>query len=103
LVNVGSFWSLLSTPIFADYAMLLRMATQTKGNVLRLYLRDEELEILKAVTEAVEIPQTEVMSRVMTAGLRALREAGNRLPLPLKFSVAEGIAETTRPTKARRL
>ena len=67
---------------------------QTKGNVLRLYLRDEDLEGLKAITEAVEISQTEVMSRIMTAGIRALREAGNRLPLPLKFKVAEsGIAE----------
>ena len=73
--------------------MLRGMATQTKGNVLRLYVKDEDLEGLKAITEAVEISQTEVMSRIMTAGIRALREAGNRMPLPLKFQIAEGIPE----------
>ena len=69
--------------------MLLDMATQTKGNVLRLYVKDEELVALKAITEAVEISQTEVMSRIMTAGIRALHVAGNRLPLPLKFQIVE--------------
>ena len=79
------------------------MAAQTKGSVLRLYLKDEELEALKAITEAVEIPQTEVMSRIMTAGIRALKEGGNRLPLPLKFQIAEQQPETERPTaKLRR-
>lgn len=66
------------------------MAAQTKGNTLRLYLRDEELEGLRKLTEALEISQTEVMSRIMTAGIRALREAGNRMPLPLKFELVEG-------------
>ena len=75
---------------------------QTKGNVLRLYLKDEDLEILKALTEAVEIPQTEVMSRIMTAGLRSLRAAGNRMPLPLKFEVAEGVEPEKPLMKIRR-
>jgi hypothetical protein len=78
------------------------MAAQTKGNVLRLYVKDEDLEGLKAITEAVEISQTEVMSRIMTAGIRALREAGNRLPLPLKFQVLECTPERPHPVKARR-
>lgn len=79
------------------------MANQTKGNVLRLYIKDEDLRILQAITEAVEIPQTEVMSRIMTAGLRALKEAGNRLPLPLKFQVSEGVLDAgQREVKAKR-
>ena len=68
------------------------MAT-TKGNTLRLYLRDEELQALQKLTEALEIPQTEIMSRIMTAGIRALKEAGNRMPLPLKFQVVEAGGE----------
>ncbi len=80
--------------------MLPVMATQTKGNVLRLYVKDEDLEGLKAITEAVEISQTEVMSRIMTAGIRALREAGDRLPLPLRFQVLEAVPVKPGPAKA---
>lgn len=96
MVFVVLFWSLLSTPLLATLWHPLVMATQTKGNVLRLYVKDEDLEGLKAITEAVEISQTEVMSRIMTAGIRALHEAGNRLPLPLKFQIVEGVPEMPR-------
>ena len=82
------------------------MANSTKGNSLRLYLRDEDLKALSALTEALEISQTEVMSRIMTAGIRALAEQGNRMPLPLRFEVAVEPAGATRSvkpeTKARR-
>lgn len=77
-----------------DHALC--MAAQTKGNVLRLYIKDEELKALKAITEAVEIPQTEVMSRIMTAGIRAITEANKRMPLPLKFRVVDGGPEPAR-------
>ena len=69
------------------------MATQTKGNVLRLYVRDQELASLTELTEILEIPQTEIMSRIMTAGIRAIKEAGNRMPLPLRFQIAEPLSE----------
>jgi len=79
------------------------MATQTKGTTLRLYLRDDEVEGLQKLTEALEIPQTEIMSRIMTAGIRAIRDAGNRMPLPLKFQIVEGVPEKSNPvTKSRR-
>ncbi len=76
----------------------------TKGNTLRLYLRDEEMEALQKLTEALEIPQTEIMSRIMTAGIRALKEAGNRMPLPLRFQLSEFIPEDEKQhlTKTRR-
>jgi hypothetical protein len=70
------------------------MAAPTKGNTVRLYLRDEELEALQQLTEALEISQTEIMGRIMTAGIRALKEAGNRMPLPLRFQVAEVVPES---------
>jgi hypothetical protein len=72
------------------------MATETKGTVLRLYLKDDDLDGLRAITEAVEISQTEVMSRIMTSGIRALREAGNRMPLPLRFQ----LLDSPTPSKA---
>jgi hypothetical protein len=67
------------------------MPNQTKGNTLRLYLRDEDLQALGQLTEALEISQTEVMSRIMAAGIRSLMENGKRMPLPLKFRIAEGL------------
>lgn len=83
--------------------MISRMPAATKGNVLRLYVRDEELKGLKEITDYVEIGQTEVMSRIMTAGIRALVESGNRLPLPLKFQVVDGALEDPKPiAKPRR-
>jgi hypothetical protein len=78
------------------------MAAQTKGNTLRLYLRDEEMEALQRLTEVLEIPQTEIMSRVMTAGIRALKDAGNRMPLPLKFQVVEAFPAVKPESKTRR-
>lgn len=78
------------------------MATPTKGNTLRLYLRDEELEALQQLTEVLEIPQTEVMGRIMTAGIRALQEAGNRMPLPLKFEIKETDPPSKPLSKTRR-
>jgi hypothetical protein len=65
------------------------MPTQIKGHTLRLYLRDEELAALKEITEVLEIPQTEVMGRIMTAGIRAIKDAGSRMLLwasPLPFA-----------------
>jgi len=92
MVSHGQAWSHLVNFVNPLAGLLLTiwiMANQTKGNVLRLYLKDEDLAALKAIVDSVEIPQTEVMSRIMTAGIRACKEAGNRLPLPLKFSVME--------------
>jgi len=78
--------------------------TNTKGNTLRLYLRDDEMEALQKLTEVLEIPQTEIMSRIMTAGIRAIREAGNRMPLPLRFHISEFIPDEEKQqlTKTRR-
>ncbi len=68
------------------------MPPQTKGNMRRLYLRDEDVTALNAITEALEISQTEVMGRIMAAGIRAIKDAGNRMPLPLSFEVVDANA-----------
>ena len=65
------------------------MPSQTKGSALRLYLRDEEVQSVKELAEVLEISQTEILSRIAAAGIRAIKEAGNRMPLPLKFQVYE--------------
>jgi hypothetical protein len=77
----------------SNHGNLSAMATQTKGNTLRFYLRDEELAALAKLTETLEISQTEIMGRIMTAGIRAIREAGNRMPLPLKFQIVDRLPE----------
>lgn len=65
------------------------MPAHTKGLALRVYVRDAELHSLRQLTEEFEIPQTEIMSRILSSGIRALREAGNRMPLPLKFEIVD--------------
>lgn len=69
--------------------MLSHMPTPTKGSARRVYLQDDELKALNAITEAVGLPQTEVLRQFIRAGIQASKEAGNRLPLPLKFAIIE--------------
>lgn len=57
------------------------MPTQTKGNTLRLYLRDEEMVALQKLTEILEIPQTEIMSRTPRASTSS------------EYSVGEAVKE----------
>lgn len=84
------------------------MANTTKGNTLRLYVKDEDLEALSHLTEKLEITQTEIMSRIMTAGIRALKDNQYRMPLPLAFCVmtedgpVKELAPVSRVSKARR-
>lgn len=63
------------------------MTTEKKGTAARLYIGDAEIKILKELSEATNLSQTMVMSQIVTAGLRACAEAGNRLPLPLSFQI----------------
>lgn len=67
--------------------ILSHMPESTKGNTLRLYLRDEELKQLGKLTDTLEISQTEIMGRIMSAGIRAIVRNGNKMPLPLKFII----------------
>jgi hypothetical protein len=76
------------------------MANSTKVNTLRLYLSNDDLKALGELTESLEISQTEVLSRLVASGIRACVEAGNRMPLPLKFKIADDFSRLNEPTKS---
>lgn len=69
----------------------LMNTTQKKGKAARLYIGDDEDHILREIAVATNLSQTMVMSQIMAAGLRACSEAGNRLPLPLKFKIVDAV------------
>jgi|GEM_PF-3717225 len=65
------------------------MAPKTKGYGQQLWISEADLPILEKLAESVELPKTQVLSRIVAAGVRACREAGYRMPLPLCFRITE--------------
>lgn len=57
--------------------------------VVRLYLTEGDAALLKELAEKMDEHQTWVLSKVVTAGLRAISESNQGLTLPLEFSLAE--------------
>lgn len=65
------------------------MLTQTKGKQVRLYVYKEDEGALDQLSKATGLNVTTIMTMIVSAGLKAASEAGNRLPLPLKFKLQE--------------
>ena len=60
---------------------------QKKGKHVRLYILEEDEPLLEALAEATRLSQTAIMTLLVSAGLKACAENGNRIPLPLSFEV----------------
>jgi hypothetical protein len=52
-------------------------------------MTDSSLEYLSAAAQATNLSQTEILSQVVNAGLVAIAQNGNRMTLPLAFTIAE--------------
>jgi hypothetical protein len=77
------------------------MATALKRKQVRMYLKQEDEDRLDRLSKAIPVlSEAMIISTILSAGLAACSEAGNRLPLPLKFQVLEGAAEKD-PTPSR--
>jgi hypothetical protein len=74
----------------------------TKPKQIRVYLRDPELKMLNELVEITGMRDTAVLTLLCTAALKAAKEADYRVPLALKFNVAEGLTEPTKPTTKNR-
>jgi len=72
-----------------------------KRNTFRLYLNDEDTALMQGAAEATELGQSELMSKLMTAALRAVAQNGNRIPLPLKFAILEPQLNLNEPEPKR--
>jgi hypothetical protein len=60
-----------------------------KGTSRVVWMGDDEIKILQTTSDNVDLPQTQVLSRIVSAGLKAIASTGNRLDLPLKFNVVK--------------
>lgn len=64
------------------------MASELKRKQVRMYLDETDEKRLDALSKAIPVlSQAMIVSTILSAGLSACAECGNRLPLPLKFKV----------------
>lgn len=79
------------------------MAAALKRKQIRMYLNDTDEERLAALVKAIPVlSEAMIVSAILSAGLQACSECGNRLPLPLKFQIADGIPEDKPAARPRR-
>ena len=69
------------------------MGAATKRNTYRLYLNDEDTAVMKKAAEVTELSQSELMSKLLSASLKAVAQNGYRFPLPLKLQIIDTIPE----------
>lgn len=71
-----------------------------KPKVARIYLNEEASELTKqAAQEIGDLSESQIVSLLVLAGLRALKETGFKLTLPLRLSV---VAESEIPVPSTR-
>lgn len=68
-----------------------------KGKHVRLYILEDDELPLEKLAQATRLTQTAILTILVSAGLKACVEAGNRLPLPLKFEITEGDPQMNEP------
>jgi hypothetical protein len=80
------------------------MAIEKKAKRLWVYLSEEDATRLDRLVNALgSLNAITVLTALASSGLKACEEAGNRLPLPLKFQIVEGVPEKPpRPDRAHR-
>jgi hypothetical protein len=61
------------------------MPTNTKGEQVRVYLQDSEIEALKTLAERTELAKTDLCTRLLAAALRCVKSQNYRLKLPVAF------------------
>jgi hypothetical protein len=64
------------------------MATPTKGKTLHLYVQDEAFAHLAKLSDSIDMPQSTLAARLLSAALECASENGYRITLPLKFTMA---------------
>lgn len=81
----------------------MHMAATTKANTYRVYLNDENAGMMGAICEATELSQSELLTKLVVAGLQCVKANNNRIVLPLRFSMSEAPLEPTSSPIRKRL
>jgi hypothetical protein len=62
-------------------------SVEKAGYSVRVWVNNEDLERYKKLSERTDLAQTEIMTKVIHAGIEALIADGFRLNLPVEFEV----------------
>lgn len=89
----------VTPPVFS--LLLLRMAT-TKANTYRLYLNDDSAALMGKICDTTGLTQSDLLSKVVVAGLSAIAVNRHRITLPLKFEIVEEHNDLALPQGASR-
>jgi len=73
----------------------------TKPRQIRVYLREQEMEMLNELVDITGMKDTALLTLLATAALKAAKEADYRVPLALKFTLAEAEAKKAGPAPSR--
>lgn len=65
------------------------MKENVKGNMLRVYVTDSDLNRIRSIADTTESKQTEILTKIVHAGLACIEGNGNRFHLPLVFTLGE--------------
>lgn len=76
--------------------LISHMATPTKGKTLHLYVQDEAFAHLAKLSDSIDMPQSTLAARLLSAALECAASNGYRISLPLKFSMT---AEPSPPVR----
>lgn len=71
------------------------------GYTVRVWITNADLDRLKSLSEATELSQSELMTRIMHAGIEAVSVA-NRLSIPLRFRLEETMLQMPDPNYTQR-
>jgi len=73
----------------------------TKGTTVHIWVQDETNAQLEQLSDILEMSKNDICGRLIVAGLKALKESGNRMPLPLRFKLLDEPLSPETATKAR--
>ena len=65
------------------------MGDSNKLAILRLYITTEQANELEKAAYSIGMKPTELASRLVIAGMEAVKRNGNRLTLPLRVELTE--------------
>lgn len=63
---------------------------EKKPNTYRVYLNDEDSALMVKICQTTELGQSELLSKLMSAALRAVASNDCRITLPLRLKISEG-------------
>ena len=76
------------------------MAELMKRKQVRVYLTPDMEKTLSTMAAAIEsLSETDIMTTLLAAGLKACARNDYRMPLPLKFTITEDYSRLNEPTK----